>query len=86
MSARDSDTPLLHWLAQMNATQPWAAAVAQLLLESRADASATNNAGKTPAECVPESDDENSDDEDGEGGSGARDGELYALLLASEQA
>jgi ankyrin repeat protein len=81
----DGDTPL-HWLARKCATEPWAAAVAQLLLESRADASATNNAGKTPAECVPGPDDEDSDDEDGEGGGGARDGELYALLLAAEQA
>ena len=81
------NTPL-HWLARKCATEPWAAAVAQLLLASGADATATNKEGETPAECVgvDGSEDEDSDDSGGEGGGGARDGELRALLLAAERA
>jgi ankyrin repeat protein len=65
----DGHTPL-HSLARYCAAQPWAAAVARKLLASGADASATNNAGETPIECVPDR-------------RSARDGELYALLLAA---
>jgi ankyrin repeat protein len=67
----DGDTPL-HWLALHHATQPWAAAVARLLLASGASGRQKNEAGETPAGCVP--------------AGAARDGELYALLLAAEQA
>jgi hypothetical protein len=59
-------------LAVYYSRQPWAAAVAKLLLASGADASATNKAGKTPMQCVlPWSDDEDSNvgsnDEDSDG-------------------
>jgi hypothetical protein len=54
VAARDhhGNTPL-HLLALHCATQPWAAAVARLLLGSGADAGATNKAGLKPAGCVP---------------------------------
>jgi ankyrin repeat protein len=80
VAARDcnGNTPL-HVLATDHATKPWAAAVARLLLASGASVRYKNEDGKTPAQCVPD------DDEDEEGG-GARDGELYALLRAAEQA
>jgi len=70
--ARDHDgnTPL-HLLALGSATQPWAAAVAQLLLGNGASGQWKNNARETPAGCVP--------------AGAARDGELYALLLAASQ-
>ena len=67
----EGDTPL-HRLALECATQPWAAAVARLLLANGADASATNKEGETPAQCVP--------------AGAARDDELYALLVAAEEA
>ena len=60
-----------------HAARPWAAGAARLLLGSGADAGATNEAGDTPAACVPEG------GEDGEGGAAARD-ELVALLLEAE--
>ncbi len=58
----------LHHLASHSHGQPWAAAVARLLLDSGADASVANKAGAKPAGCVPVS---------------ARGGELYGLLLAA---
>ena len=58
----------LHHLASKSYGQPWAAAVARLLLGSGADGRVKNAAGKTPAGCVPV---------------GARGGELYRLLLAA---
>ena len=70
VAARDNDgnTPL-HVLATVNASQPWAATVARLLLASdAAAAAAVNTAGETPAQRVP--------------AGAARAGELYALLLA----
>jgi ankyrin repeat protein len=72
-AARDCDgnTPL-HHVAAFYHTQPWAVAVARLLLANGASGRQKNEAGKTPAECVP--------------AGAARDGELYALLLAAEQA
>jgi ankyrin repeat protein len=63
------DTPL-HWLALHLATKPWAAAVARLLLASGAVGRKKNEAGKTPAGCVPKG--------------AARVGELYALLRQVE--
>jgi ankyrin repeat protein len=73
VAARDTrgNTPL-HILAAHRAMQPWAVAVARLLLASGASGRQKNEAGKTPAGSVP--------------ASAARDGELYALLLAAEQA
>jgi hypothetical protein len=56
----------LHHLAVDSHGQPWAAAVARLLLGAGADGRAVNAAGKTPAQCVPIS---------------ARGGELHQLLL-----
>jgi ankyrin repeat protein len=66
------NTPL-HVLAYRGYYKPWAGDVARLLLASGADATTTNKAGKTPAQCM---------------GTGvARDGGLRALLLqAAEQA
>jgi len=80
VAARDHDgnTPL-HWLAT-RAMQPWAGAVARLLLASGASGRQENEEGATPADCVPD------DEDDDEEGGGARDGELYALLLQAEQA
>ena len=70
---RDGNTPL-HLLALHCAMQPWAAAVARLLLGNGADAGATSKAGLKPAGCVPDA---------GEGRAAARD-ELVALLLEAE--
>ena len=70
---RDGNTPL-HLLALHCAMQPWAAAVARLLLGNGADVDATNKAGLKPAGCVPDA---------GEGRAAARD-ELVALLLEAE--
>ena len=70
VAARDmaGDTAL-HHLASHSHSQPWAAAVARLLLGSGADGRIKNSAGKkTPAATVPV---------------GARGGELYGLLLAA---
>ncbi len=78
----DGNTPL-HVLATDRATQPWAVAVAQLLLANGASGRLTNEAGQTPAGCVPDDEEEDEDEEDG---GDARDGELYALLLAAEAA
>ena len=81
------DTPL-HALALHCATQPWATAVARLLLGSGADTDATNKAGLKPAGCVPaagEGDDDSDDDEGGGVGEGrAARNELVALLLEAE--
>ena len=49
---KDGDTPL-HLLVICSAKQPWAVAVAQLLLDSGAVASTTNQSCQTPAELVP---------------------------------
>jgi hypothetical protein len=66
------NTPL-HVLAYRGYYKPWAGDVARLLLASGADATTTNKAGKTPAQCM--------------GAGVARDGGLRALLLqAAEQA
>ena len=62
------NTPL-HWLALHHAPQPWAAAVARLLLANGASGRLKNMWHDTPAGCVP---------------TGARDGELYALLRAAK--
>ena len=63
------DTPL-HWLAICSAKQPWAVAVAQLLLDSGAVASTTNQSDETPAELVP---------------AGAGGLQLHALLLQAAE-
>jgi len=60
----------LHFLASYSHGQPWAAAVARLLLDSGADASVANKAGAKPAATVPVA---------------ARGGELYGLLLAAAE-
>jgi ankyrin repeat protein len=67
------NTPLHVLAAYDRIYRPWAGDVARLLLASGADATTTNKAGKTPAQCM---------------GTGvARDGGLRALLLqAAEQA
>jgi len=59
----------LHHLASTSHGQPWAADVARLLRDSGADGRIKNDAGATPAQCVPV---------------GARSGELFGLLLAAE--
>ena len=69
---KDGDTPL-HLLVICSAKQPWAVAVAQLLLDSGAVASATNQSDQTPAELVPA----------GAGPAGA--GGLHALLLQAAE-
>jgi ankyrin repeat protein len=62
----DGDT-VFHILAKQSHGRPWAADAARLLLGGgAAGGRAVNNAGKTPAKCVPV---------------GARAGELYRLLL-----
>ena len=69
VAARDNDgDAVLHTLAINSHSQPWAAAVARLLLGSGANGRIKNDAGKTPAAAVPV---------------GARGGELYGLLLAA---
>ena len=67
----DGNTPL-HVLAIKSAGWPWAVEVARLLLASGASGRLTNEASKMLAQCLP--------------AGAARDGELYALLLASEEA
>jgi len=73
VAARDmAGATALHYLASHSHGQPWAAAVARLLLGSGADGRIKNSAGnKTPAATVPV---------------GARGGELYGLLLAASGA
>jgi len=70
VNSRDLDgATALHHLACHSHFQPWAAAVARLLRDSGADGRIKNNAGATPAQCVPVD---------------ARGGELYGLLLAED--
>ena len=70
-NARDANgnTPL-HHVAVSARDKPWAVDAARLLLGSGAKRHATNDAGATPADCVP-------------AGAG-RDSELYRLLLEAE--
>ena len=70
-NARDANgnTPL-HHVAVSATDKPWAVDAARLLLGSGAKRHATNDAGATPADCVP-------------AGAG-RDSELYRLLLEAE--
>ena len=60
----------LHYLAIVSHAQPWAAAAARLLLAGGSDGRVKNDAGKTPAQHVPEA---------------ARGGELHRLLLAAAE-
>jgi ankyrin repeat protein len=71
VAARDNDgDTVLHKLAINSHAQPWAAAVARLLLGAGADGRAVNTAGATPAQCVR---------------IGAHGGELHRLLLEAAE-
>ena len=80
-NARDANgnTPL-HHVAVSARDKPWAVDAARLLLGSGAKRHATNDAGATPADCVPAG----ATPADCVPAGAGRDSELYRLLLEAE--